>query len=314
MKILYCRIGWMNAYKGIKDDSIINGGSYNENHIGHEIYNFKEYNKKYYGFVEDRGSIHIERLGCDKNDEKITGVTVVWVAKSKSDGQKIVGWYSEATVFRNRQKTPSQAVRTHDTDGINEYNVCSQNTTLVNESNRTYKIKGFGRSNLWYGNEKTNKDVLRYIANFTDKQQKAIKDITSSNLTGQEKEALIKIRINQSQFRNNLLIRYDKCCCLCKISNPKFLLASHIKPWCKSNAKEKLDTNNGLLLCPAHDKLFDGGFITFDDSGKIIISDDIENTDRKLLNINDKMKITVTDGNKEYLRYHREHEFEKWKK
>ncbi|MBO7381377.1 MAG: HNH endonuclease, partial [Neisseriaceae bacterium] len=46
-----------------------------------------------------------------------------------------------------------------------------------------------------------------------------------------------------------------------------------LKPWRKSNDKEKLDINNGLLLCPTHDKLIDKGLITFSENGEIIISE-----------------------------------------
>jgi hypothetical protein len=46
-------------------------------------------------------------------------------------------------------------------------------------------------------------------------------------------------------------------------------MASHIKPWCKCSNEEKLDGNNGFLLAPHVDKLFDGGWITFSLDGSI---------------------------------------------
>ena len=54
------------------------------------------------------------------------------------------------------------------------------------------------------------------------------------------------------------------------LSNKDFLIASHIKPWSKCKSNQKLDVNNGLLLCPNHDRLFDEGWISFDEIGKII--------------------------------------------
>lgn len=66
-----------------------------------------------------------------------------------------------------------------------------------------------------------------------------------------------------------MLKRYNRCC-LCEMENPEFLIASHIKPWAESERKEKLDVNNGFLMCPNHDRIFDKGYITFDDDGKII--------------------------------------------
>lgn len=49
--------------------------------------------------------------------------------------------------------------------------------------------------------------------------------------------------------------------------------ASHIKPWRASTDFEKLDGNNGLLLSPHVDHLFDKGFISFEDDGRVLVSD-----------------------------------------
>ena len=132
---------------------------------------------------------------------------------------------------------------------------------------------------------------------------------------GEEREALVKIRVNQGEFRKGLL-RRKSCCCLCGIENEELLIASHIKPWSKSTAEEKTDIYNGLLLCPNHDKLFDGGWITFDKDGKIIISKEISNYryDKILLNIDENKKIDVYDENRNYIKYHRENIFRDNKK
>lgn len=66
---------------------------------------------------------------------------------------------------------------------------------------------------------------------------------------------------------------------------------------------------NGLLLCPNHDKAFDRGYISFDDNGLIIISDVLDDTNRVFLNLRQDMSIKLTDGNREYLKYHRENIF-----
>lgn len=41
----------------------------------------------------------------------------------------------------------------------------------------------------------------------------------------------------------------------------------------------------GLLLCPNHDKAFDRGYIAFNDNGLIIISDELDDTNRVFLNL-----------------------------
>ncbi|SDC86691.1 MrcB family domain-containing protein [Pedobacter soli] len=97
--------------------------------------------------------------------------------------------------------------------------------------------------------------------------------IKNSNRTEIEKETLIKARLGQGTFRKNV-VNQEKCCRITGISDLAFLIASHIKPWCKSKDDEKLDGNNGLLLSPHVDKLFDKGFISFTDSGDILLKDE----------------------------------------
>lgn len=147
-----------------------------------------------------------------------------------------------------------------------------------------------------------------------DEKIKEANDIDSFinvlHLKGEEKYALIRTRVNQSIFRDNLITRYGKCC-ICGLDNEKFLIASHIKPWSVSEPEEKLETDNGFLLCPNHDKLFDKGYISFDDDGSILISNKIDDENKRLLNISQEMKITLNENNKKYLKYHRHNIFDK---
>jgi len=107
-----------------------------------------------------------------------------------------------------------------------------------------------------------------------------------------------KIRKGQHKFKNKLLKKYKKCL-LCDIDKRELLIGSHIKPWKKSNNKERLDVHNGLLLCPLHDKLFDLGFISFGLDGNIIISKRIKEG-----MYNDyKLNITKIKINKEMEKY-----------
>ncbi|WP_439840223.1 HNH endonuclease [Aeromonas veronii] len=47
-----------------------------------------------------------------------------------------------------------------------------------------------------------------------------------------------------------------------------------MKPWSKcANNAERLDGNNGLLLSPHIDKLFDRGWITFTDAGALLCAE-----------------------------------------
>lgn len=89
----------------------------------------------------------------------------------------------------------------------------------------------------------------------------------------------------------------------------KFLIASHIKPWSESSDFERLDSNNAFLMCPNHDSLFDKGYITFDEDGKIIISNRISDHNKILLNIHEDMNIDLKEENKKYLEWHRKNLF-----
>lgn len=133
----------------------------------------------------------------------------------------------------------------------------------------------------------------------------------TSTLSGIERETLVKARVNQGVFRDKLLVKYKSKCCLCEVNNECLLVASHIKPWAKSEANEKLDDANGLLLCPNHDKLFDLGFISFDDDGNILISDELSSDSRTYTNVRGGMQIDITKVKKEYLAYHRDKVFKK---
>ena len=79
-----------------------------------------------------------------------------------------------------------------------------------------------------------------------------MENLISGEITETEKEQVIKSKIGQSAFKKTLLA-INKTYRLCGVTNEHSLVASHIKPWSKSNNQERLDVNNGLLLCPNHD-------------------------------------------------------------
>lgn len=74
-----------------------------------------------------------------------------------------------------------------------------------------------------------------------------------------DKVELIKARRGQGIFRRRVLAT-EPYCRLTGVSDPRFLRASHIKPWVVSDNNERLDGNNGLMLSPHVDHLFDGGY------------------------------------------------------
>lgn len=130
-----------------------------------------------------------------------------------------------------------------------------------------------------------------------------IENISTIKVT--EKEILIKNRIGHSQLKKLLLTKQETCQ-LCDIKREELLIASHIKPWSKSNNNERLDIDNVLLLCPQHDILFDKGFISFSDEGNIIISSILNDDEFPSLNLSRNLRINVNEKQKNILEYHRE--------
>ncbi|MDI6678271.1 HNH endonuclease [Bacillus wiedmannii] len=53
--------------------------------------------------------------------------------------------------------------------------------------------------------------------------------------------------------------------------------------------------NNGLLLCPNHDALFDKGYISFGDDGEILISISLDESLKIFLNIHDNLQIQMNE-------------------
>lgn len=135
-----------------------------------------------------------------------------------------------------------------------------------------------------------------------------MENLIDGEVTETEQEQVIKSRIGQSAFKKALLA-IEKKCNLCGVVDERFLIASHIKPWSQSNNQERLDVNNGLLLCPNHDLLFDKGYISFDDGGTILISDSLDVATKVFLNINETMKIDLKVEQQKYMKWHRDNLF-----
>lgn len=134
------------------------------------------------------------------------------------------------------------------------------------------------------------------------------KDIEKEKINETEKTELRKARIGQGKFRNQLIELWGKCS-VTGFEKTEILVASHILPWRKSTNKERLDKFNGLLLTPNYDKLFDKALISFDDEGKILISQSLKDEDLKLLGVSKDASIRkdkLTDKHLHYLSKHRE--------
>lgn len=124
-----------------------------------------------------------------------------------------------------------------------------------------------------------------------------------------EREYLRLARCGQGRFRETLIKRYDGQCPITGITNPELLIASHIKPWSACTSAERLDPHNGILLSVMIDRLFDRGLITFSHEGKVMMSPRLSELDRILCRLDLVKPVTMSEGNKRYMEYHREINF-----
>lgn len=142
-----------------------------------------------------------------------------------------------------------------------------------------------------------------------ERENRDIEEIIEEHLLeGEDRLAVVKARVNQGAFRDALIRKYNSCC-LCGVDDINLLIASHIKPWADSSGEERTDVNNGLLLCPNHDKLFDRGYISFDESGGILISNSLNDSNKDCMSVCTDMNIDVSPDMQGYLKFHRENRF-----
>lgn len=198
--IIFARIADMKYYKGITEvDTPENGGAYvKDTGMAHECFNFasvQDLNNEEFclGFTMLTGNnklkepeLHIEKIvGCElyKKKNLVEGITVVWVSKShRSKTMRVVGFYKNATVFRNYQNLE------FDNGYIQSYNFIADkkdcvllpyserhgnNAWYVPASNKNGSSFGFGRANIWYAGSNTSDEkemlyVERMLQNIDD--------------------------------------------------------------------------------------------------------------------------------------------------
>ena len=137
--------------------------------------------------------------------------------------------------------------------------------------------------------------------------------------SGTEEECMSRRRKGQDLLANYLYEKYGKCF-ITGIKRKPLLVASHIKPWADSKgeqARERLDEDNVLLLSVGYDKLFDRGYISFNDDGCMVVCKDaISDDELRLLGVDVSSHVRLADvyltlGRKKFLRYHRDNIFGK---
>lgn len=133
-----------------------------------------------------------------------------------------------------------------------------------------------------------------------------------TRIAPEDKKQVILARRGQGTFRKRVSV-IERACRITQVNRPEHLRASHCKPWrdCKS-VDERLDGENGLLLTPTVDHLFDRGFISFEHNGDLLVSPVVHRESLKRMGISPDERRNVgafSEGQRRYLEYHRDSVF-----
>lgn len=131
---------------------------------------------------------------------------------------------------------------------------------------------------------------------------------TDTAIRETERTALVQARRSQGLFRDNVRA-VEHACRITRVERMEHLIASQVQRWRDSSNEQRLDGENGLLLTPTVDHLFDKGFISFEDSGHLIVSPVADQRSLKRMGIETESSVNVgafSQGQRRYLDFHRE--------
>lgn len=197
------------------DEKPQRGGKYTRTELGHEAFNFKPIRGRVYGYFQPQmqaGAIRLERIEPACSKDSLEGVTVIFVATQPERGQRIVGWYRNASVSR-RPKRDTTGQR----KGFNYFlETKSQDAVLLPTRKRTQPIpgkrRGFGQANVRY---LYHPDGHRHNLAWADEALEFVESYKGGNLvehpeleSAAEVEDVIESHLNRTAgFESNARIR-----------------------------------------------------------------------------------------------------------
>lgn len=133
----------------------------------------------------------------------------------------------------------------------------------------------------------------------------AMQQVLNADIPPTSKKQLVEARKGQGIFRDRVAA-IDRTCRVSGTNDPRVLNAGHIKPWSKSTDKERLDGENGFLLAPHVDKLFDRFLISFEDDGALITAGPGVDALMRSWNLDPTLRTApLRAGQRGYMAYHR---------
>ncbi|MFA5480453.1 MAG: HNH endonuclease [Candidatus Muiribacteriota bacterium] len=118
-------------------------------------------------------------------------------------------------------------------------------------------------------------------------------------------------RLYKNKLKEESLEKEGVVNCMVEHLDYPSLVASHIIPFILADNNVAYDFENGLLLSRNMDILFDQGYISFCDNGKIMISNKLSSSLKKNLSNYNLKNVYLTEKRKLYLEYHRKNVFKK---
>jgi len=170
----------MARYQGLEGqpDNIVGGGKWvMENKRGHECCNFLPTpSGDVFGHFEtikgkiDR-AVSIEKLDASEDADHIDHIDVVWVATNPNgDGRRVIGYYRDARVYRQRQMHEKLPTKQHRLDEVDSYRISARatNARCLALEGRTIVLGRppgwIGQANWWFPEQSENPDVPAFIA------------------------------------------------------------------------------------------------------------------------------------------------------
>jgi putative restriction endonuclease len=173
-----------------------------------------------------------------------------------------------------------------------------------------YEAKtAWGVAENWADSDAVNDAPMRDVTAWEDHVRDSVEH--DSAIPETERQAVIQARRGQGLFRQRVSV-VERRCRITGVSNPEHLRASHCKPWRDSSNEERLDGENGLLLTPSIDHLFDRGFIGFEGSGRLLVSPVAHKPSLEKMGVKVGEQINVgafAEGRRQYLDWHQAYVF-----
>lgn len=182
---------------------------------------------------------------------------------------------------------------------------------FMNEFRQYLRSRNVAINDLLIFDRALGTDNQFYVSVISTSDKLIVSPLDIELLIGENFKTTSTRRIGQEAFRELLMRKYNARCCLSGIrdietTSVSIVKASHIKPWAESSAEEKVNVNNGLLLAPHYDALFDKHLISFDNDGAMVTSRHITEDISQSWGLKGLKLACLTEEMRSFLKHHRE--------